>query len=342
MRHGIALANPGLRVSGIAEIRPPRPESTRDTPSDAADRSENEGPGEAWLVSAEERASGPRPLPFGPPAEDSGTGAAPLSAGAFFGLADEPVEEDGPEGPGIGSKAHSREELAQGSISALMGAQQTIIAAEPEKMPPNYVAPDPRRRRDEAVPVVPVRCFRCHHVQEVSRYAKSTQCERCSVYISLADYEIKTVKCHTLRTRGNVVIARRGGLVNGSEIACHHLTVNGSIDATVDCSGDAVFRRSGTARGRLHCDKLVIERGCEVRFPDGVFAQRAEISGRLVGDLTCSGKVRLFRHGSIEGDLRAVELEQREGGHIAGETLLDSATSTTLALRKGFNPSVIG
>jgi len=340
VRKGVAIANPGLRVSGIAEVRPPR---KRNPLLAAPEPSGTPAPaGNSWLVSAEAQEAGARPLPE--PAPRSAGDGEELTAGAFFGLGAPNVPSDAVEtsGPSLGRNAHSREALAEGSMGALIAAQQTVVVAEKDKMPPNYAAPDDRRRRDDNVPEIRVRCFRCHHHQDVSRFAKSTQCERCSAYISLANYEIKTVKSHTLRTRGDIIIAKKGGLINNSEIACHHLTVSGSIDATVDCTGDAVFRHSGTVRGQLHCEKLVIEKNCEVRFPDGVMANRAEIAGHLIGDLTCSGKVRIARTGIVEGDLAAIDLELRDGGRISGETRLDPGITTELALRKGFNPTVIG
>ena len=71
-------------------------------------------------------------------------------------------------------------------------------------------------------------------------------------------------------------------------------------------------------------------------------ANRAEIAGHVIGNMTCSGKVRVARSGVIEGDLAAVDLELRDGGRITGETLIDPDTTTVLKLRKGFNPSLIG
>ena len=340
VRKGVAIANPGLRVSGIAEVRPPRKRNPLLAAPDPAGAPPPAG--NSWLVSAEAKEAGARPLPE--PAPRSSEDETELTAGAFFGLGapNVPSETVETSGPSLGRNAQSREALAEGSLGALIAAQQTVVVAEKDKMPPNYAAPDDRRRRDDNVPEIRVRCFRCHHHQDVSRFAKSTQCERCSAYISLANYEIKTVKSHTLRTRGDIIIAKKGGLINNSEIACHHLTVSGSIDATVDCTGDAVFRHSGTVRGQLHCEKLVVEKNCEVRFPDGVMANRAEIAGHLIGNLTCSGKVRVARTGIVEGDLAAIDLELRDGGRISGETRLDPGITTELALRKGFNPTVIG
>lgn len=344
VRRGIAVANPGLKVSGIAEIRSPRRERR---PGGAviggsASQESREAGAETWLVSAE--TGNAVDFPFAP-AHPEAESVEGIGAGAFFGLGTPPGRgepEEDETATAIGSQAASRATLGEGSMAALIGRQQPLIVVEKEKMPPNYVAPEDRRRRDEPVPENPVRCFRCYHIQGVSRFAKSTQCERCNVYISLAGYDIRTVKCHTLRTRGNVTIGRRGGLINKSEIACHHLVVHGAIDATVDCSGDATFRHSGTVRGSLYCEKLVIEKSCEVHFPDGVMARRAEISGHLVGNLTCSGKVRLNRTALIEGDLVTAELDAREGSRVSGRTDVDPGTTTELPLRKGFNPSVIG
>lgn len=352
VRRGIAIANPGLKVSGIAEIRPNKPrkpvlyptmgesEGAEDEPSGIAPRHES------WLVNAEEKESGARALTR--PAEEEHEESVGISAGAFFGLVSEEEsnpghgEDNDEKAPGIGGKAHSRDSLARGSMAALIQSGEPTVVAGKDKMPPNYVAPEARRKTGDAVPGNRVRCYRCYHVQMVSRFAKSTQCERCSAYISLANYEIKAVKSHTLRTRGDVTIAKKGGLINASEVACHHLTVSGAIDATVDCSGDATFRHSGTVRGKLFCERLVIEKNCEVRFPDGVMTERADINGHLIGDVTCSGKVRIARTGIIEGDLTAVDLELKDGGRVSGETVIDMETKTDLPLKKGFNPTIIG
>ncbi len=349
VRKGGAIANPALKVSGIAEIRPNKPKKHLSYPTtgEGADGrgDDTAPPHDSWLVNAEEKESGARALTR--PEEGEPEEVVGISAGAFFGLVSE--EESHPERededsakPVIGGKAQSRDSLAQGSMAALIQASGPTVVAGKEKMPPNYVAPNPRRKASDAVPESGVRCFRCYHVQPVSRFAKSTQCERCSAYISLANYEIKAVKSHTLRTRGDVSIAKKGGLINDSEIACHHLTVSGAIDATVDCSGDAIFRHSGVVRGKLFCERLVIEKNCEVVFPDGVMTERADINGHLIGDMTCSGKVRIARTGIIEGGLTAVDLETKDGGRVSGEIVIDPETKTELSLKKGFNPTIIG
>jgi hypothetical protein len=171
VRKGVAIANPGLRVSGIAEVRPPRKRNPLLT---APEPSGTPAPaGNSWLVSAEAQEEGARPLPEPAPRSD-GDGEE-LTAGAFFGLGAPVTTPESLEntGPSLGRNAQSREALAEGSLGALIAAQQTVVVAEKDKMPPNYAAPDDRRRRDDNVPEIRVRCFRCHHHQDVSPNRRS-------------------------------------------------------------------------------------------------------------------------------------------------------------------------
>lgn len=343
VKSGVAVATPGLRVSGINDWDDPRGEtadsSNQPVELPAIEALDTEAE-ESWQVTAEEADNGAQRLES--PGESEEEESVGISAGAFFGFVDEEEgESDSPPKRGIGQQAQSRDALAEGSMEALIQSQIPREAPKKERMPPNYVPPEKRKKLVDASSDIAVRCYRCYHVQSVSRYAKSTQCERCSVYISLANYEIKSPKKHTVRTRGDVTIGRKGAL-RDCEIACHHLTVNGPIDAYVDCSGDAVFRKSGTVRGNLYCRKILIERNCVVEFPDGVMADRAEIQGKLVGDLTCSGKVRLGRSAVVTGTVTAIDLEQKEGAEIGGETVLDPGTTTALPVKAGFNPTIIG
>jgi len=338
VRKGIPVAHPGLRVSGIAEVdAPERPTNTR-SPRPADEAAPGEVAEDAWLVSADDHEGVRRRLPSGK--DDNGDGDIGISAGAFFGLVngDEFDEEDRQAASGTGAPGKP---LGSGTMGALISSQVAPTVPEQEKMPPNYAAPGSSRKSGEPGDDFEVRCFRCYHRQRVSRYAKSTQCDRCSVYISLADYEVKATRTHTIRTRGNVHIGRRGGIVD-SEIACHDLIVHGSIDAHVDCTGEAVFKHSGVVRGHLHCRRIEIDKHCEVEFPDGVMTDQVDVHGRLVGNVTCSGLVAVYRSAEIAGDVRTRGLDTQDGGSISGETEIDPETTTEPPSKMGFNPSVIG
>ncbi len=338
---GVAVANPGIKVSGIAEIKSyGRGKPEVELPFDWAKGDPDENgtadiSEESWVANPEKNGGKPQPLPEPVEGEEEAVG---ISAGAFFGLVDdEDLEEQSAEdGKPLGNEAQSSEKLAEGSMEAMIGPSD-----EKQKMPPNYVPPEQRKKASESGSTFEVRCFRCYHIQQVSRFAKSTQCERCSVYISLANYEVKAHKSHTLRTRGDIIIAKRGSLTD-CEIACHHLVANGSIDACVDCSGDATFRKSGVVRGEVFCRRLLIDKHCEVEFPDGVKVQRADINGTLKGNLTCSGTVKISKAGIVEGDVKAIDIIIKEGGTVTGETDIDPDTTTELPVKMGTNSSVIG
>ncbi len=342
------MASPGLRVSGIAEINPHDQIGPR-VPFEWGDRDkgEDEGEirgdgilGESWIATQKDDGQ-PRPLP------ESGEGDAGeligISIGAFIDLVDEEenLDDAGGEVPSIGAEAQGAEILAEGSMEALLGENTPVETPEKEKMPPNYVPPENRKRASEGGSTFDVRCFHCYHIQVVSRFAKSMQCEKCSVYISLANCEVRVQKSYTLRTRGDISVSRKGGL-KSCEGACHHCTVNGTIDALVDCSRDATFRKSGIVRGHLYCRKIHLDKNCEVEYPDGVMAQRADINGSPKGDPTCSRKLRIGRSGTFEGDVKAVEIAFKEGSMVTGEVVTDSEISTELPVNKGTNPSIIG
>lgn len=337
VQRGVAVTDPGLKVSGIAEVRDTKKpkESDREKESEEDQVEETD----SWLMTSD-NPDGKALALTRPEVEEEDDKEMGISAGAFFGLVDEEdIEEAEERASEKQGSSKPKEDLAHGSVGALIDSQGPAMRPKKDKMPPNYVPPQ-KRRKDSAATNFKVRCYRCYHIQPVSRFAKSTQCERCSAYISLANYEIKAVKKHTLRTRGDIVITRKGGLID-CEVACHHLTVSGTLDAHVDCTGDVIFRRSGTARGPIYCRRIIIEKKCEVTFPDGVMTQRADIHGQCIGKITCSGTVTVFPTGTVVGDVDATDINVKEGGNITGESNIDPETSTDLPLKMGFNPSII-
>ena len=337
---GVAVANPGIKVSGIAEIKSygrgkPEIELPLDwTKVDPGGDNTSDIAEESWVANPPINRGKSQSLPEPVEGEEEAVG---ISAGAFFGLVDKKdlEEQTAEDGKFLGNESESSEKLAEGSMEAMIGP-----SAKKQKMPHNCEPPGQRKKASESGSTFEVRCFRCFHIQQVSRFAKSTQCERCCVYISLANYEVKTHKSHTLQTRGDIIVAKRGSLTD-CEIACHHLVANGSINAYVDCSGDATFRKSGVVRGEVFCRRLLIDKHCEVEFPDGVKVQRADINGTLKGNLTCSGSLKISKAGVVEGDVKAIDITIKEGGTVNGETDIDPDTTTELPVKMGTNSSVI-
>lgn len=215
----------------------------------------------------------------------------------------------------LGSDAQPVAALREGSMSVMLEESEDGAIFRP-KMPAGFVPVNPRL--DDAGDTRRVRCFACHHQQSVSRAASSTQCARCSLYISLENREIHSPWSQSIHTRGNLII-RKQGAVQGCDIACHDLEAQGRVSASVDCSGDAHFCHSGHVMGHLYCHKLTIEKGCELVFPQGVKAQEIEVFGMVVGDLSCSGTITIHPDGAVEGNVCSRAVDLRNGGRLSGE-----------------------
>ncbi len=356
---GVAIMPPGARYSGIVERHwdEPEPETPRITLGvEAAPVTEPtitgaRGVGETWMreesgesppeeASAAEpptsrekggkkrrgRRRGKKSQPARKPEVKEGhTVEEPVAAVT-------PVEEASPTSEAIlGRHAQPVETLKKGSMGAMLGGSLEAVAVpEPDefrpKMPAGFLPGAARRKPAPETRLV--RCFECNHQQSVSLAASSTQCARCSVYISLADHEIASAWSQNIRTRGDVWIKKRGS-VTGCDVACHHLEIDGRISASVDCSGVAHFRHSGRVMGHMHCQRLVVERKCEVIFPQGVWAESVDVYGTVVGNITCAGTIRIMKHGRVEGDARARAVDLKDGGELSGRMSIQSDLDVT-------------
>ncbi|MCB1229591.1 MAG: polymer-forming cytoskeletal protein [Verrucomicrobiae bacterium] len=242
----------------------------------------------------------------------------------------------------LGEEAQPIEALREGSMSAMLGGAMEKLTGELEtekkdefhpKMPSTFRPAQGQKKSHVAMRNV--RCFECNHQQPVSVAASSTQCARCSVYISLVDHDIASSWSQNIRTRGNVHIRKRGS-VTGCDVACHNLEVDGRLSATVDCSGEATFRSSSRIMGHMHCRQLVVEKKCEVIFPQGVWAESVEIHGTVVGNINCAGTIRIYKHGKVEGDATARAVDLKDGGELSGRMSIQSDLDITPPEKQGF------
>jgi len=242
----------------------------------------------------------------------------------------------------LGKEAQSKNTLGHGSMEALIGdlSERSEFGADDSKMPANYVLPDKQVKKPGKSGEIEVRCFRCNHLQSVTRYATSTQCGRCSAYITMADYEIKGVRNSVLRTRGDVIISRRGSLID-TELACHNLTAYGLVNARIDCTGTVVFKHSGVVKGPVYCRRLVVGKKCELEFPDGVIAENVEVYGVVRGNTSSRDKITVYKSGRVEGDVQADQVEVRDGGTVSGEISSGVDVDVHPSLKAGYNPSII-
>ncbi len=160
-------------------------------------------------------------------------------------------------------------------------------------------------------------CFDCGHKFKTGRSAKSANCPACGAYISLEDVEINMTSTQPIKTRGNVLIRKRGRL-SASSVQCRDLECHGIIEANVTCSGDATFRTTGSIIGEIHCQRFVVEKGADVAFLNAVHATDVEIQARLTGTIYSSGPVLIGGNGSINGDVTARSVSIEPGGELNG------------------------
>ncbi|MBX3743128.1 MAG: polymer-forming cytoskeletal protein [Akkermansiaceae bacterium] len=162
-----------------------------------------------------------------------------------------------------------------------------------------------------------VTCFSCGHTHKAVAEAQSSQCPRCSAYISLRDYVISEPWNRRIQTRGDVMI-EKSGVVSGITIQCHHLTVLGELAGSVDCSGDLVIRSHGKILGKVSCRQLRVERGARVEFLNPVTAASAYIDGNVRGQISCTGPITLAKRAHLQGLVKTASLVIKEGARHTG------------------------
>jgi cytoskeletal protein CcmA (bactofilin family) len=160
-------------------------------------------------------------------------------------------------------------------------------------------------------------CFDCGHKFKTGRSAKSANCPACGAYISLEDVEINMTSTQSIKTRGDVLVHKRGR-ISASSILCRDLECHGTIEANVTCSGDATFRTTGSIIGEIHCNRFVVEKGADVAFLNHVHATDVEIQARVTGTIFSTGPVLIASNGSVKGDVTARSVSIEPGGELNG------------------------
>lgn len=160
-------------------------------------------------------------------------------------------------------------------------------------------------------------CFDCGHKFKTGRSAKSASCPACGAYISLEDVEVNMPSTQPVKTRGDVLVRKRGRL-STSSVHCRDLNCQGIIEANVTCSGDATFRTAGTIIGEIRCNRFVVEKGADVAFMNPIHAADVEIQARVTGTIYCTGPVLINCNGSVNGDVTARSVSIEPGGELNG------------------------
>ena len=160
-------------------------------------------------------------------------------------------------------------------------------------------------------------CFDCGHKFKTSRSARSANCPACGAYISLEDVEINMNATQPVKTRGDVIIRKRGHL-SASSLQCRDLRCFGNLEANVVCSSDAIFKATGTVIGEIRCRRFIVEKGSDLVFKNPIRAEEVEIQARITGNVFSSGLVLIGANGSVNGDVTARSVSIEPGGELNG------------------------
>lgn len=160
-------------------------------------------------------------------------------------------------------------------------------------------------------------CFDCGHKFKVSRSTRSTSCPHCGATIALEDVEVNMHSGQSIKTRGDVLIRKRGQ-VSAESIQCKDLRCQGILEANVNASGDAIFRASGTMIGEVRCRRFIVEKGSDVVFLNEVHAEEVDIQSRITATLFSSGSFVIGSNGSVNGDVTARSVSIEPGGELNG------------------------
>jgi len=191
---------------------------------------------------------------------------------------------------------------------------QPTIRRGPVKQPPRSLL---MRLLRPTQPPREIRCFSCSHAYTTIAEAQSSQCPKCSGYVSLQNYDISDHWNRRIQTCGNVVI-QKNSTVSGDTLQCHDLTVLGHLACPAECSGDLVIRSHGKIIGTIHCKKLRVEKGARVEFLHPVNASTAQIDGNVRGQISCTGTITLEKRAHLQGLVRTTALIVKAGAKHTG------------------------
>lgn len=261
-----------------------------------------------------------KPEPAAKPAEKASAEPAPTAAdgfGAFLQSQNLPAADDPP--PPAAEAAGPVNAASEPAAAGMRRAQSN--SPPPTPAPAPHTATSLQKMKEQGMYrnqyFKDAECFDCGHKFKTGRSAKSANCPACGAYISLEDVEINMTSTQSIKTRGDVLIRKRGRL-SASSVHCRDLECHGIIEANVTCSGDATFRTTGSIIGEIHCHRFVVEKGADVAFLNPVHATEVDIQARVTGTIYSTGPVLISSNGAINGDVTARSVSIEPGGELNG------------------------
>ena len=186
-------------------------------------------------------------------------------------------------------------------------------------------------------PVPPPRevlCIECGRRFQAPAAADTTDCPTCGCHLSLRDFVIAEPSTTRIQTRGNVTILRKGKL-GGQPVECHDLAVHGTLETGATCSGDLVISSPGLFRGKLCCERLLIEKRVRVEFIHPIETGEAIINGQVTGSIRARRTVTLLKRSRLRGNIAATSLILKQGAAHTGVLRIIAVADEPAANREG-------
>lgn len=158
-------------------------------------------------------------------------------------------------------------------------------------------------------------CFDCQALSRASAKATSTQCSNCGTFIDLRDVEIKERSTQRIRTRGNVMVHKKGALL-GTSVQCGSLIVEGSVAGSIYAQDRVEFRTDAKILGEIRCRHFQVERKVTVACLQPVHVDSLLISGRLSARIFARSLAHFERSAKFEGSLTAARLRVESGAEM--------------------------
>lgn len=179
------------------------------------------------------------------------------------------------------------------------------------------------------VPGKEVVCYECGRRSRVPAAALSANCIHCHAHLRMTDVEIKPNSSRlTVRTLGNVTL-QSDAVLSQLSIVCHNMYLNGKGNGSFRCTGRLRIANDTQIDGEVRVGSLHVNRGTEVSFTRGVFADTVDIYGKVSGRIEATGKVKLHRGAELCGECYTPMLVVKKGADFSGRWVKNGQISSS-------------
>lgn len=162
-------------------------------------------------------------------------------------------------------------------------------------------------------------CHHCRRTHSVSGHAKSTICPGCNQSIQLENLTFSSHASRPVNTRGRLTV-ESGASLTSAHMICGEGLIRGKINGVLFCEGELRLACEEKFASSVTAHSLIIERQARVELAQPVRVVNLLVRGRVLGDFTCTGHVRITRHGVLEGRLTAHAVVVDRGGVLWAES----------------------